>query len=376
MTNPHHMLQAEEPEPQATQPQDQVIALEKATFGGGCFWCTEAVYQELDGVQKVVSGYSGGQKENPTYREVCTGLTGHAEVIQVTFDPQKISYEQLLQVFWKTHDPTTLNRQGADVGTQYRSVIFYANEKQHREAEASKKKLSRSGAFTRPIVTEISPLINFYPAEDYHQDYFRLHGHLPYCQMVIRPKMEKFRHLFADHLKKESTSKNSPQTEKSSTAPATAKKKTSASEKPTDWRHLDWRKRLTKMQYYVTREQGTERAFSGKYWDNKRPGIYKCVCCGLPLFDAATKYKSGTGWPSYYQPIDKKNVQEVEDRGLLSVRTEIRCSRCGAHLGHVFDDGPQPTGKRYCMNSAALDFQAAEADKRQDASPAPSTGKP
>ncbi len=363
--------QASESNQQAGQPREQATTpWEKATLGGGCFWCTEAVYRELAGVEKVVSGYSGGQKEDPTYEQICTGLTGHAEVIQITFDPGKISYEQLLQVFWKTHDPTTLNRQGADVGTQYRSVIFYADENQQRQAEASKKKLSLSGAFTRPIVTEISPRINFYPAEDYHQDYYRLHGRQPYCQQVIGPKMEKFRHVFADRLKKATQPDDSPQqdssaagkkgAEKSAAGKSALGEKSSAAEKPTDWQHVDWRKQLTKMQYYVTRKQGTERAFSGAYWDNKRPGIYQCVCCGLPLFDAAAKYKSGTGWPSYFQPIDKKNVQEVEDRGLLSVRTEVRCNRCGAHLGHVFDDGPQPTGLRYCMNSAALDFKEAD----------------
>jgi len=181
-----------------------------------------------------VSGYSGGQKESPTYKEVCSGTTGHAEVIQVTYDPRKISYAQLLEVFWKTHDPTTLNRQGADVGTQYRSVVFYADENQHRQAETTKKKLSHSGAFTRPIVTEISPLIKFYPAEDYHQDYFRLHGRQPYCQMVIQPKMEKFRQVFADRLEQESPSDGPQHPEPSSAEPATAEKKTSAAEKPAD----------------------------------------------------------------------------------------------------------------------------------------------
>jgi peptide-methionine (S)-S-oxide reductase len=176
--------------------------LEKATFGSGCFWCTEAVFQRLKGVQTVVSGYSGGQVPRPTYEQVCSGATGHAEAIQITFDPAQISYAELLEVFWKTHDPTTLNRQGNDVGTQYRSVVFYHNDQQRKLAEEYKHKLDAAKAFRAPIVTEIAPYREFYAAEDYHQDYFRLHGRQPYCQYVIRPKVEKLEKVFADKLKK------------------------------------------------------------------------------------------------------------------------------------------------------------------------------
>lgn len=172
-----------------------------ATFGSGCFWCTEAVFQRLKGVEKVISGYSGGKIVNPSYREICTGKTGHAEVVQVSYNPEIVSYTDLLQVFWKTHDPTTLNKQGADVGTQYRSVIFYANEEQRLLAEAYKLKLEQSKTFAKPIVTEIAPLSNFYPAEDYHNDYFNTHGSAPYCQYVIAPKIEKLENLFQDKLK-------------------------------------------------------------------------------------------------------------------------------------------------------------------------------
>ncbi len=174
---------------------------QKATFGGGCFWCTEAVFLDLKGVSKVESGYSGGKVKNPTYREVCSGLTGHAEVIQITYDPSLISYESLLEVFWNTHDPTTLNKQGADEGTQYRSVVFYHDEEQKRIAELYKKQLDASHVFKNPIVTEISPLINYYPAENYHQNYFALNPQQGYCQYVIRPKVEKFRKQFAAKLK-------------------------------------------------------------------------------------------------------------------------------------------------------------------------------
>lgn len=172
-----------------------------ATFGNGCFWCTEAIFQRLNGVEKVVSGYSGGRVKNPTYKEVCSGLTGHAEVIQITYDPKKISFDELLEVFWKTHDPTTLNRQGADEGTQYRSAVFYHTEEQKQLATEYRKKLDASGAFDNPIVTEITAFTEFYPAEDYHQNYFNLNGTAPYCSYVIQPKIEKFQKVFKSKLK-------------------------------------------------------------------------------------------------------------------------------------------------------------------------------
>jgi methionine-S-sulfoxide reductase len=173
---------------------------EKATFGSGCFWCTEAVFQQLRGVQSVQSGYSGGHAADPTYEQVCSGRTGHAEVIQITFDPNVISFDELLKVFWQTHDPTTPNRQGHDVGTQYRSAVFYHNDDQRRTAEAYKKQLDASGTFGAPIVTEITPFKNFYPAEQYHQNYFNLNPEQSYCAAVIRPKVEKFKKQFADVL--------------------------------------------------------------------------------------------------------------------------------------------------------------------------------
>lgn len=175
--------------------------LETATFGGGCFWCTEAIFRSLKGVETVESGYSGGKTKNPTYREVCTGLTGHAEVIQITFDPTKVSFRELLEVFWETHDPTTLNRQGADVGTQYRSAVFYHSQEQKEIAEKYKAELNRENVFNKPVVTEITAFDKFYKAEDYHQDYFRNNSTQGYCQIVIVPKLEKFRKLFKDKLK-------------------------------------------------------------------------------------------------------------------------------------------------------------------------------
>jgi peptide-methionine (S)-S-oxide reductase len=172
-----------------------------ATFASGCFWCTEAIFQNVDGVEKVVSGYMGGKVKNPTYKEVCTGQTGHAEVIQLTYDPKKVTYDELLEIFWKTHDPTTLNRQGADVGTQYRSAIFYHNDDQKQLAEKYKKKLTEANVFDQPIVTEITAASVFYKAEDYHQNYYNLNGDAPYCSMVIQPKVEKFKKVFKEKLK-------------------------------------------------------------------------------------------------------------------------------------------------------------------------------
>jgi peptide-methionine (S)-S-oxide reductase len=180
-----------------------MTGMETITFGAGCFWCVEAVFQQIEGVVKVESGYSNGTAKNPSYREVCTGNTGHAEVVQVTFDPKKVSFDTILEIFWKTHDPTTLNRQGADAGTQYRSAVFYSNEAQKTAAEAWKKKLNEEHVFPNSIVTEITPLSNYSKAEDYHQDYYDLNGHNPYCQVVIKPKMDKLQKTFKDKLKKE-----------------------------------------------------------------------------------------------------------------------------------------------------------------------------
>jgi peptide-methionine (S)-S-oxide reductase len=175
--------------------------LQIATFGSGCFWCTEAFFQDVDGVEKVVSGYMGGQVKNPTYKEVCSGLTGHAEVLQVTFNPEEVGYDELLEIFWKTHDPTTVNRQGNDVGTQYRSAIFYHNDEQKQMADRYKEQLNAAEAFDQPIVTEITPASVFYKAEDYHQNYYNLNGDAPYCAYVIKPKVEKFKKVFKEKLK-------------------------------------------------------------------------------------------------------------------------------------------------------------------------------
>jgi len=191
-----------EPIKQKVMENTPVSNIDTATLGSGCFWCVEAVFQRLDGVIKVQSGYSGGTIKNPAYREVCAGTTGHAEVCQITFDKNKISFKDLLEVFWQTHDPTTLNRQGNDAGTQYRSAIFYHNDEQKVLAEKLKAELDKSGAFNKPIVTEITPYTVFYVAEDYHQNYFNLNGQEPYCRFVIQPKVDKFEKVFKNKMKK------------------------------------------------------------------------------------------------------------------------------------------------------------------------------
>ena len=181
---------------------DNNLKTDTATFGTGCFWCTEAIFQQLEGVIKVTSGYSGGKVDNPTYRQVCSGTTGHAECLNIIYDPSKISFDDLLEVFWQTHDPTTLNRQGNDIGTQYRSVIFYHNQEQKDKAEKYKAALDKSGAWDNPIVTSLEPMSKFYPAEDYHQNYYNDNTGQGYCQFVIRPKLEKFQKVFKSKLKK------------------------------------------------------------------------------------------------------------------------------------------------------------------------------
>lgn len=200
-SEPAETVESQATEPESTQ-RDTNVKLETATFGAGCFWCVEAVFKMLDGVDSVASGYMGGQIDNPTYEQVCTGTTGHAEVIEIKFDPEKITFAELLEVFWKTHDPTTLNQQGNDIGTQYRSAVFYHNDEQKKLAETYKKKLNDAGAFPKPIVTEITEASKMYVAEDYHQDYFALNQSNPYCRAVIPPKLEKLKKVFGDKLKK------------------------------------------------------------------------------------------------------------------------------------------------------------------------------
>lgn len=319
--------------------------LRTATFAGGCFWCVESDFEKIDGVVQVVSGYTGGHKEAPTYEEVSSGGTGHVEAVQVYYDPERISYKELLDFFWRHVDPTDPGGQFVDRGLQYRAVIFYNDEEERRLAEESKRELEKSGRFDKPVVTEIVKSTRFYRAEEYHQDYYKTHS-VRYNFYRWNSGRDQFlKSVWGD--KKETASKRSGNTKYT---------------KPGD---DVIRKKLTPLQYKVTQKEGTEPPFQNELWDNKEEGIYVDIVSGEPLFSSQDKYDSGTGWPSFTRPLDPENIVTKEDRSLFAVRTEVRSRHGGSHLGHVFPDGPQPTGLRYCMNSASLRFIPKEDLKRE-----------
>ena len=311
--------------------------LETATFAGGCFWCIDAPFEDLDGVRKVVSGYSGGNVRNPTYEQVSSGSTGHLETVQVTFDPQVISYSEILDVYWREFDPTDDGGSFYDRGSQYVSAIFYHNGTQRAIAEGTRQFLERSGVFGKPIVTKIVHYESFYPAEDHHQHYCKTNSGQYHAYRAGSGRdayIEKTWGRIA----------------------------WSGFAKPPD---EELKKKLTALQFQVTQEEGTERPFDNEYDENKRPGIYVDVVSGEPLFSSTDKFNSGTGWPSFTKPIDPRALVKKTDRSLLDERVEVRSRYGDSHLGHVFYDGPPPTRLRYCMNSAAMRFISVD-DMQKD----------
>ena len=347
--------------PPKTLPDPPVDAvrsgMDSAVFAGGCFWGVEAVFENLKGVESVVSGYAGGERSDAFYDRVSTGSTGHAEAVRIEYDASVISYGTLLKVFFSVaHDPTELDYQGPDQGPQYRSSIFYANESQRETAERYIASLDSGGFFPRKIVTRLEQLAAFYPAEDYHQDFLAENPDHPYIRQWDIPKLDALQRAFPSLIKKTATLPSRwygyellpPESE----IPVVIRR--------TD---AEWKALLSPEAFNVLRRAGTERAYTGALLDEHRSGMFYSAATGQPLFRSESKFESGTGWPSFSQPVSPTAVILVRDDSLGSSRVEVLDSSSGSHLGHVFDDGPGRdadfplgTGLRFCMNSLSLLF--------------------